>query len=79
MVPELSRKRDVGGLLIGLCDQLNDTLALGIIEGTDLKRKLLSIYTPLQDLGEVRSIQFGSIRLNSEGKELGKARISCLL
>jgi len=74
MVPELSRKREVEGLLIGLCDQQNDTLALGIIEDIDLERKLLSIYTPLQDLGEVRSIQFGSIRLNSEGKELGKVR-----
>jgi len=36
VVRELSRKRVVYDLLIGLCDHLNDTLALGIIEDIDL-------------------------------------------
>lgn len=72
MVPSLNEKKDLNGLLIGLCDQWNDTLALGIIGEIDIGKKLLSILTPISDLGKVRSIQFGSIRLDREGRELGK-------
>ncbi|MBI3988653.1 MAG: hypothetical protein HY347_03455 [candidate division NC10 bacterium] len=58
------------GLLLGLNDAENDTLALGILQGLDLKLGTLSCLTPLQDPKAVRLIQFGSLRIDPIGREL---------
>ncbi|MCL6584272.1 MAG: AAA family ATPase [bacterium] len=69
-LPDFQSVQHWQGLLIGFCDEMNDTLALGIIQEVDLKRKQFSCLTPLQPKQRVRSIQFGSLHLDSSGREL---------
>jgi polynucleotide 5'-kinase involved in rRNA processing len=59
--------------LLGLHDQHGACLALGILQDFDPERERLQALTPLQDPTQVRGVAFGSLRLESSGKELGTA------
>ncbi len=61
-------------LLIGFADEMNNTLALGLIQEADLKQKALLCFTPLQKKEKVRSIRFGSLYLKKNGQELSLRR-----
>ncbi len=50
------------GLLIGLKDDHDDTLALGIIRNYFEEKKRIRTLTPLKEIGMVRAIQLSSIR-----------------
>lgn len=65
------------GLLLGLNDAGNDTLALGILQRLDLTHGTLSCLTPLPDPKAVRLIQFGSLRIDPIGRELGIVSRRC--
>ncbi|MEW5801147.1 MAG: Clp1/GlmU family protein [bacterium] len=73
-IPEIQNPRNWQGLLVGFCDDMNDCLAMGIIQDADLKRKQLSCLTPLVQKHRVRSIQFGSLHMDSSGRESGLNR-----
>lgn len=73
-LPDFQSLRNWQGLLIGFCNEMNDTLALGVIQNIDLKRKQFSCLTPIQQKHRVRSIQFGSLRLDQNGQELGSKK-----
>ena len=62
---------DLRGLLLGLNNASNDTLALGILQELDLRRETLLCLTPLADPKLPKLIQFGSLRIEPSGKELG--------
>lgn len=72
-VPEvrITQIEDLQGLLLGFNDRDNDTLALGILQGLDLSRETLLCLTPLSDPKAVKLIQFGSLRIDPLGRELG--------
>ncbi|MDO8136928.1 MAG: Clp1/GlmU family protein [Candidatus Brocadiales bacterium] len=53
-------------LLVGLNDDDNLCLALGVIEKMDIKSGKLSILTPLRDLKDVKMVRFGSIRIEED-------------
>ncbi|MGQ9646362.1 MAG: Clp1/GlmU family protein [Thermodesulfobacteriota bacterium] len=50
-------------LLIGLKNQQDDTLALGLLKNYSGDRKTLSVFTPLQEIRSVKTIQLSSLRL----------------
>jgi len=61
-------------LLVSLDDQQGFVVSLGIIQECDFKRKIFTVFTPLEekDLSKVFSLKFGAIQLGLDGKELGK-------
>ena len=61
------------GTLLGLHDHDGAFLALGILQDFDPESGRLQILSPFQDPGRVRMIAFGSLRLETSGKELGEA------
>ncbi len=61
-------------LLVGLCDGNNRMLGMGLIEAVDFRRTELGIFTPIRAHAGVRIIQFGLLRVESTGKELGTNR-----
>jgi polynucleotide 5'-hydroxyl-kinase GRC3/NOL9 len=61
------------GTLLGLHDQAGAFLALGILQEFDPERERLQVLSPLQDPTQARGVAFGSLRLESSGKELGEA------
>ncbi len=59
------------GLLLGLNDEDGDNLALGILQDLDLRAGRLMVLTPLKSLDKVKLVEFGSLKLEASGKELG--------
>jgi polynucleotide 5'-hydroxyl-kinase GRC3/NOL9 len=52
----------INGLLIGLKDVNEDTLALGVIRNYFGEKKVVRIFTPLREIQRVRTIQLSSLR-----------------
>ncbi len=61
-------------LLVGLIDEEDEFLSLGIIEEIDFDSLKARIWHKL-NINEVKSIQFGSLRVFRDGAELGKTNI----
>lgn len=61
-------------LLVSLDNQQGLVVSLGIIQECDFKRKIFTVFAPLEekDLSKVFSLKFGAIQLGVDGKELGK-------
>lgn len=72
MVPDLTKKRNWHNLLVGLCDGENSTLSLGIVQDIDLSGRVISCITPIKKTDKVKTVQFGSIYLDKDGRELKK-------
>ncbi|NWF92912.1 MAG: hypothetical protein HXY46_08340 [Syntrophaceae bacterium] len=53
----------INGLLIGLKDHNDETLALGITRSYSMERKVARIFTPLADIQNVKTIQLSSFRV----------------
>ena len=53
----------MNSLLIGLKDENDDTLALGLIRNYSEERKVLTVFSPLQEIQKVKTIQLSSLRL----------------
>jgi polynucleotide 5'-kinase involved in rRNA processing len=66
------KRSEIDHLLIGLNDDRNLCLALGIIRDLDLKELTMRVITPLRDIAAVRSISLGSLRVSPAGGELGQ-------
>ncbi len=53
----------MNSLLIGLKNEMDDTLALGLTKHYFEKKKMLRLSTPLQEIQKVKTIQLSSLRL----------------
>jgi polynucleotide 5'-hydroxyl-kinase GRC3/NOL9 len=61
-------------LLTGLADQNGNWLGIGLIEALDFRRHTIGILTPLRAPTACRLIRFGTLRVKSDGTELGTIR-----
>jgi len=64
---------DENGLLVGLKDEEDHFLGIGILQNVDYKRKNLKIYTPVTQ--KVGSLSFGQIKLNKSLNEIGLSTV----
>jgi polynucleotide 5'-hydroxyl-kinase GRC3/NOL9 len=64
---------DEEGLLVGLKDENDNFLGIGILHEVDYKRKTLKIYTPVSKKPFVAC--FGQIKLNKNFREIGLSRV----
>ena len=55
----------IKGLLLGLKNSDDNTLALGILDHFSEEKRLITLLTPLKETGNVTVIQTGSLRLTS--------------
>jgi polynucleotide 5'-hydroxyl-kinase GRC3/NOL9 len=69
----VQKRSELDHLLIGLNDDRNFCLGLGILLNIDVKDLIIRVITPLKDISCVRYISFGSIRVSPAGQELGRA------
>ncbi|MGA1841436.1 MAG: Clp1/GlmU family protein [bacterium] len=70
MIPDFKKKQNWHNLLLGLCDCDNNTLSLAITKHIDLSEGLITFISPVKNLKDVKSIQFGSIFITQDGEEL---------
>jgi polynucleotide 5'-hydroxyl-kinase GRC3/NOL9 len=66
------KRSDMDYLLVGLNDDRNLCLDLGIVRDLDVRELTLRVVTPLRDIAAVRNLSFGSLRVNPAGSELGR-------
>ncbi len=66
------KRSEIDHLLIGLNDDRNLCLGLGILRTLDLRELSIRVITPLRDVGAVRNISLGSLRVSPAGGELGQ-------
>ncbi|MEW6377310.1 MAG: Clp1/GlmU family protein [Thermodesulfobacteriota bacterium] len=59
----------INGLLIGLKDGNDDTLALGVLDGFVDEERVLRVSTPLVDLEKVKTLQLSSLKLTASYEE----------
>jgi polynucleotide 5'-hydroxyl-kinase GRC3/NOL9 len=67
------RDGDEEGLLVGLKDEEDKFLGIGILHGVDYNRKLLKVYTPVDE--KVSILHFGQIKLNNNCRETGLSTV----
>jgi len=67
------REGDEEGLLVGLKDEKDIFLGIGILHEVDYKRKTLKIYTPVSE--KVSMMCFGQIKLNKNFREIGLSTV----
>ncbi|MCX8053115.1 MAG: Clp1/GlmU family protein [Armatimonadetes bacterium] len=58
-------------LLVGLADETGRTLDVGLLQAIDFDQRFMFVLSPIKTISPVRVVQFGSIRVSPEGKELG--------
>lgn len=61
-------------VLVGLADENANTINVGLLQAIDFKHRFLFVISPIKTVSPVRIVQFGSIRVNKEGDELGVVR-----
>jgi polynucleotide 5'-hydroxyl-kinase GRC3/NOL9 len=66
------KKSELDYLLVGLNDDQNLCLGLGIVREMDVREQTLRVVTPLRDVNAVSHIALGSLRVNPAGNELGQ-------
>jgi len=64
---------ELRGALLELHDGDGAFLVLGILQDFDPEQEGLRVLSPLQDPSRIRSVAFGSLRLEATGRELGEA------
>ena len=67
------REGDEEGLLVGLKDEEDNFLGIGILHGVDYKRRVLKIYTPVSE--KVSMLCFGQIKLDKNCREIGLSTV----
>ena len=63
---------EIDHLLMGLNDEQNLCLGLGILRGFDMKELTVRVITPVRDTEKIRHISLGSLRVSPAGGELGR-------
>jgi polynucleotide 5'-kinase involved in rRNA processing len=69
---EVLKRSEIDHLLVGLNDDRNVCLGIGILRAIDLKEMAIRVITPVRDTSQIRHISLGSIRVNPAGGELGQ-------
>lgn len=67
-VPQ-TRAESLEGLVLGLNDAENFCLGLGLLTGLNAEKGTVEFLSPLSSLAEVRSLRFGSVRIDPLGNE----------
>ncbi len=67
------REGEEEGLLVGLQDELGKFLGIGILCGVDYKRRVMKVYTPVNE--NVSTIRFGQIKLDENCREIGLSTV----
>jgi len=67
------REGEEEGLLVGLQGERGKFLGIGILCGVDYKRRVLKVYTPINE--NVSIIRFGQIKLDESGREIGLSTV----
>jgi polynucleotide 5'-kinase involved in rRNA processing len=57
------------GLLVGLHDEKENFLGIGIVEGIDYVRRTIRVHTPVRK--NVAWLSLGRVKLDKAGRELG--------
>jgi polynucleotide 5'-hydroxyl-kinase GRC3/NOL9 len=63
------RGRDLNGVLIGLNDEANFNLGIGILESLDVHRGTISFLAPELDVAQIRLIRIGSLEVDLFGND----------
>ncbi len=66
------KRSELDHLIVGLNDDRNLCIGLGILRTIDVKELSIRVITPLRDVSEVRHISLGSLRVSPAGAELGQ-------
>jgi polynucleotide 5'-kinase involved in rRNA processing len=66
------KSSELDHLLVGLNNDRNLCLGLGILRSMDVKELSLRLITPLRDVSGVRHLSLGSLRISPAGGELGQ-------
>ena len=66
---------DEEGLLVGLKDEDSNFLGIGVLNGVDYKRKLLKVYTPVNQ--KVFALCFGQMKVDKNCREIGLSTVYC--
>jgi len=61
-------------VIVGLASDDNEVLGLGIVEKIDFPKAQMVVRTPVVDLENVKVVQFGSMKVTPEGKEIGTVK-----
>lgn len=61
-------------LLVGLVDDTNELLGIGIIEEINYAREKMIVITPVKDGDKIAAVQFGSMKIKPSGREVGAVR-----
>jgi polynucleotide 5'-hydroxyl-kinase GRC3/NOL9 len=67
------REGDEEGLLVGLKDEEDKFLGIGILHGVDYKRRNLKVYTPVSE--KIAILCFGQIKLDKNCREIGLSTV----
>jgi polynucleotide 5'-hydroxyl-kinase GRC3/NOL9 len=70
---KLIQEGDEEGLLVGLKDEEDKFLGIGIVDGVDYKRRTLKVYTPVSE--KVSTLCFGQIKLDKNCRETGLSTV----
>lgn len=66
------KRSETDHLLVGLNDDRNLCLGLGILRALDMKDLTMRVITPLRDISGVCHVSLGSLRVSPAGGELGQ-------
>lgn len=58
-------------VVVGLVNPGGELLGIGVIEKINYERGQIVVFTPVKDASEVATVQFGSMRVEPSGKEIG--------
>ena len=61
-------------VIVALATEDNEVLGLGIVEKIDFQRGQLVVTTPVEAIEAVKEVQFGSMKITREGREIGTVR-----
>jgi len=69
---EVLKRSEIDHLLVGLNDDRNICLGIGILRAIDLKELAIRVITPVRDISQIRNVSLGSLRVSPAGGELGQ-------
>jgi len=69
--PHVIDAASLESLVVGLLGDQGETLAIGIMERVDFRKRRVSVYTPLGEAALVRGMRLGSVRIARDGTQLG--------
>ena len=66
------QRSELDHLLVGLNNDRNLCLGLGILREIDFREMMIRVITPLKDVAQVRYLSLGSLKVSPAGMELGR-------